>query len=437
MRPLDDSRRSFASETAVDFLKKLRPCGPWVLTAIEPDGKIETITARNADAAFGFIRANEGKRNLYYSVNPTTRTMTSKAAKVDIAAVEYLFADLDPKEDESPEAAKARYSRALQAYEPAPTAIVDSGNGIQALWKLGVPTVLDPPVPTDRGNKIHSPETAAVINDIEARAQAIMLALGSVAGTQNVDRILRLPGTTNLPNKKKIKAGRVACATKLIQFNGSIHPLEAFPAAVADRKSTPQETRPLDIVATLPVSERIKNLIRGIDDPEHHYDSRSERVFAVLVALAGAGCNDEQMAAIMRAESLPIGQHVREQRDHDAYLVRQIVEARKAAIDSDVAELNEKYALVLVGDKIAVMNTSTAEIQFLTISAFERWLANRFVVRGGRRLRLAKTGSSIRSADSTRGSCSRPAEKCQITLTFGAALPSAANLGIARDFSLT
>jgi hypothetical protein len=55
--------------------------------------------------------------------------------------------------------------------------------------------------------------------------------MGSVAGTQNIDRILRLPGTTNLPNAKKIKAGRVACPTRLIAFNGACDSLEDFPLA--------------------------------------------------------------------------------------------------------------------------------------------------------------------------------------------------------------
>ena len=34
---------------AVEFLALLRPGGPWVLTAIVPDGTIETITAKTAD----------------------------------------------------------------------------------------------------------------------------------------------------------------------------------------------------------------------------------------------------------------------------------------------------------------------------------------------------------------------------------------------------
>ena len=64
-------------------------------------------------------------RNLYYSVNPTRKAMTSKAAKTDIAAIEYLLADLDPKQDETSEAAKARYLAALDELKPAPTAIID------------------------------------------------------------------------------------------------------------------------------------------------------------------------------------------------------------------------------------------------------------------------------------------------------------------------
>ena len=364
---------------AVDFLERLRPGGPWVLTAIQPDGPTVTTTARDANAARAFINANNGRRNLYYSVNPTRRAMTSKAAKTDIAAVEYLLADLDPREDESPKDAKARYLEALETHAPAATAIIDSGNGVQVLWRLAAPIDLGPPVESDDRKKVLSPEAAAVINDVESRSEALMLRLGSVAGTQNIDRILRLPGTTNLPNKKKIKAGRAACPTKLVRFNGAIHPLAAFPAPAGDTKPGLGRISTVDIDA-LPISKRIKNLIRGIDDPAHLYESRSERVMAVLVAMAGAGCTDQQMMAIMSAEDLLVGQHVREQPDPDKYLSRQIGQARKAATDSHVAKLNESYALVIVGDKIAIMNLAVdGAIKFLTHGAFELWHANRYI----------------------------------------------------------
>ena len=41
---------------AVTFLEKLRPGGPWVLTAIVPDGAITTITAFTADQVEAFVR---------------------------------------------------------------------------------------------------------------------------------------------------------------------------------------------------------------------------------------------------------------------------------------------------------------------------------------------------------------------------------------------
>src|SRR5262245_32596868 len=120
----------------VEFLEKLRPGGPWVLTAIIPDGATQTVTARTAEKADAFVSKHNGTWNIYYTVNPTRSSVTSKAKKTDIATIEYLLADLDPADGESSEAAKARYLQQLEKFEPKPTAIVDSGNGIQCAWKL-------------------------------------------------------------------------------------------------------------------------------------------------------------------------------------------------------------------------------------------------------------------------------------------------------------
>jgi hypothetical protein len=380
---------------AVDFLERLRPGGPWVLTAIQPDGPTETITARDANAVCDFVLAHNGMRNLYYSVNPTRRAMTSKAAKTDIAAVEYLLADLDPRENESPNDAKARYLEALETHAPAATAIIDSGNGVQVLWRLMEPINLSPPMLIDDGKKVLSPETAAVVDDVEGRVKALMLTLGSVAGTQNVDRILRLPGTINLPNRKKANAGRVACPTKLIRFNGATHPLAAFPTAARDTKSKSRQDKPSKIDA-LPIPQRIKNLIRGVDDPDHPYESRSEAVFAVILAMVSGGCANDQIEAVFLDSSWPISAHVLEQIPPPKYLARQIDKARKMAVDPRIAKLNEAYALVIVGDKTAIMKLAVdGAIKFLTHGAFELWHANRYIFyqdkKGGqKKMSLAK-----------------------------------------------
>jgi hypothetical protein len=117
---------------------------------------------------------------------------------------------------------------------------VDSGNGIQALWKLNTAIMLDTPITLKdaKGNNSAKflPQYQAKIEDVEARVEAAMLWLGSKAGTQNIDRILRLPGTVNLPNAKKRKAGRVPCQTRLISFNGGTYSLDDFPPPLSGSK---------------------------------------------------------------------------------------------------------------------------------------------------------------------------------------------------------
>jgi hypothetical protein len=216
-------------DEAVDFLERLRPGGPWVLSAILPDGPIETITALTPSDVRAFVARYDGKRNIYFGVNPTREVLNRKAAKTDIAAIEYVLADCDPNPDETSAEAKARYCTQLERFELRPSFVIDSGNGIQLLWRLSAPIVLDNPVPGEAGKLSYSPEDQAKIDDVESRNAAVMLQLNAKAGTQNIDRILRLPGTINLPNAKKIREGRVRCPTKLIDFQDVGHTLDAFP----------------------------------------------------------------------------------------------------------------------------------------------------------------------------------------------------------------
>src|SRR5262249_36855481 len=78
----DTAERLFSD--SINFLKQLRLNGPWILTAIIPDGSTTTTTARTATEINAFVRDHDGERNLYYSVNPTRKEMTSKAKKKDI-----------------------------------------------------------------------------------------------------------------------------------------------------------------------------------------------------------------------------------------------------------------------------------------------------------------------------------------------------------------
>jgi len=311
---------------AVVFLQRLRPGGPWVLTAIAPDGPTETITTQDASVALQFVAKHNGQRNLYYAVNPLRGPVTKKAAKTDVAAIEYLFADLDPQKDESPEAAKARYLELLNTFEPKATAVIDSGNGIQAEWQLRTRIPLGEPV-----NGKFSDEDQSKIDDVEARTKAIMLRLGAPAGTQNIDRILRLPGTTNLPNAKKRKSGRVPCPAVLLEFNGGTHALEDFPKAeekprAEDPKAKHVKGIPNNVARALYIADRGAGVSVG------GYAGRSELFFGFLIDALRSGADDEALIEAClnpKFAGMAIYEHIQDQKGDDAenYVGRQIEHA--------------------------------------------------------------------------------------------------------------
>jgi hypothetical protein len=401
---------------SVEFLEKLRPGGPWVLTAIEPDGKPTTVTANTPSEAQDFIRAHNGRRNIYFSVNPTRTPMIAKAAKTDIAAIEYVLADLDPAEGESSADAKARYGAELEAFEPRPTFVIDSGNGMQLLWRLAAPIVLGKPVPGEAGTLSYSPEDQVKIDKAEACNAAVMGQLNAKAGTQNIDRILRLPGTINLPNAKKKRDGRVVCPTKLIDFQEVSHPLDAFPLppegarqqnakqrncsravhALVDLDSLPE----VDI-AELPISKEMREAI-NTDGGEIGGGDRSTGAARITCELVRAKCTDRQIASVLWREA--ISAHFRDQANPKRAIQRVIAWAKGEvaknsaasqfdAVDLDVLALNETYALVIVGGKTVILKETPHEHGGYTLllhSAFDNWFANRQITHNGKRMSLSK-----------------------------------------------
>lgn len=204
---------------ALEFLRRLRPGGPWQLVAITPDrvGPRRGCRAVTAEAVERFIATHNQRRNLYYHLNRCRSGMIeAKASKSDISDIEFVHADLDPRVGESPSEAKARYRAALEASGlPPPSLLVDSGGGVQALWRVAPIAVEDP--------------GSAVVLRVEGINAAIMRLLGcDDTSTHNIDRVLRVPGM-NWPDRRKIAAGRVPVMARLISSHDGVQPLDCFP----------------------------------------------------------------------------------------------------------------------------------------------------------------------------------------------------------------
>ena len=151
---------------------------------------------------------------------------------------------------------------------------------------------------------------------------------------------LRLPGTVNIPSRAKLKAGRVACPTRLIQFNGATCSLEDFPAATAKR-GAPDNANSASFVDT----DEFENI--EPDDPrltglsakwialghdatgiaENYGGDRSRAVMAFTAECFRAGIAEEIVASLLMRWK--IGEHIRDQSDVTRALNRTIDKAKQ------------------------------------------------------------------------------------------------------------
>lgn len=227
-------------KTPIEFLRWLRPDGPWVITAIIPDGKIATRNFTDLDAAGKWITTRNKTANVYYNVNPLRADYKAnkKAAKADVAALAFLHVDVDPAPGKPIEAERARIRGIIDGIEPAPSCIIDSGGGYNLLWRLSQPVPADGDWAPLEAYNVH-------LENLYAADKC-----------HNIDRILRLPFTTNWPNAVKVARGRVKSESSIVAISDEKHRLDVFSspkdAATAPSKGADGVGHPDFDLSTLP-----------------------------------------------------------------------------------------------------------------------------------------------------------------------------------------
>lgn len=349
---------------AVRFLRWLRPAGPWVLTAIPPEGGrtfTETFSASQSAEMERWISERDGRQNLYFMVNPATGNLSKKAMKEDVASVEFLHVDVDPPKGlpaDQLDEERARIRQRIEAFGPAPTAIIDSGGGCQGFWRLD--------------EAIHVGGDRVRAADAEAYNQQIELVLGGDS-CHNVDRIMRLPGTVNIPGEKKRKAGRTERVARVLfaaDPGQRVYNLAEFTPAPKVQVAGANGSAPsVQIDGNLPsillddlpptVTPRTKMLIAIGEDPDDptRYGSRSDVVWAVVCEMVRAKCDDNTIAAILLDKDYAISGHVLAQKRSREYAARQIQRAKEQVEEPLLRELNEKHAVIAdLGGKCRVIS---------------------------------------------------------------------------------
>ena len=215
------------------FLEAVHPAPPWVLTAIWPEKaerrRTHTETFHDVSAAAGWAELMNADHNVYFTVNRVRGSMNIKPKKEHIEEAVFLHVDLDPRKPRSDmrvdelagwnEEERSRILAELEAFDPRPTIVVDSGGGYQALFRL------------DAAMYVGGDLTRAA--EVEAYNRQLGIVLKG-DNTQNVDRILRVAGTVNWPDATKKAKGRKARRAASVWTDGPVHPLHDFSPAVAE-----------------------------------------------------------------------------------------------------------------------------------------------------------------------------------------------------------
>lgn len=362
-------------DAAVDFLHRFRLGGPWVVTSIQTSGVISTVSVTSEQELRRWLINNQGS-NCYFSVNPTIRPVTSKPKREDVLSLDFLHVDIDPNDwaKLSPLEQKrftqvSEYDRraaylaaeverirlSLEKFDPAPTVVLFSGGGYQAFWRLKEPVTLD-------GN-LEACESAALYN----------LALNQKLGgdkCQNVDRVMRLPGTINWPNAGKLAKGRQPAVAYVVSWADHDYDIDTFPRAV---QSTAPDARSyaVELSGNIPVIDSIDHdsLKRLSADTKSVITtgtlkgaaSRSEALFRVCTDMVRASCDDDVIYAVITSPHFAISESVRSKTNRaHTYALRQISRAREMAIHHRLAEFNDRYAVVKISGKVKVVEAVTA-----------------------------------------------------------------------------
>lgn len=355
---------------AIEFLKRWPAAYPH-LTAIHVDpvtGEKGLIEARGFpskpavdwEAVASWIEERQGRANLYFSVNSLGRMLHKKAEKGDVAEIVALHVDIDVPAGEAQDSTAAALVERVQKHSPPPSAVIASGGGVQAFWIL------------DKGSRPWVFEDINAIEAFEGYSRGLEDTF-KADRCHNADRIMRLPGTVNLPDAKKREKGRVPALARLVEFSGAEHALSVFKAAIAPKWAEGIEHGKGSIKANVDVSwQAMRDIfrtedvrlpgLRGRRVEEHAllsleygdnlkslhdrhtaighrivegpYTSYSAITLAVASALLRAGLSPEEAAAVLTDDQYPGNKHVTKQKsDRDRQRATQRA-LTKAATDA-------------------------------------------------------------------------------------------------------
>ena len=317
---------------ALRFMQQKFPFGPWCITAIPPEGgrtTTRTFSPVQEEDFLLFLLQHNEEQNLYYHSNPVKGKLLRKASRSEIPWVMRLHVDIDPRPEHDLKTEQSRILKKLlnpSVKIPKPSTVIFSGGGYQALWDLKDWVVIN---------------NQNDIDQVELRNISLAQYYGGDS-CHDISRLLRLPGTLNIPNKKKQEKGRTPCMAEVVFDSDVTYNLADFPKAKRNERGKIVRTSVKQVICSrpikncdlqdLPISNRAKKIIvlGTYPDCPEKYPSRSEAQWSASCEMARAGVPDPVHKSILLDPRLGVSKCVLDEPNPEQYADRQIQGAHDA-----------------------------------------------------------------------------------------------------------
>lgn len=320
------------------------------LTAIRPDGTeiVSRDFGTNIDeAAQWAIARNAEGMNVYFTVNRVKEGIDKKPTKLDIVGIRFTHTDIDPPKDGSAWDRNAAHKRLIENGPP-PSMVICSGNGLQALWRV----------------------TGATLEQAEAINRSLIKRHAGDTGTHNGDRLLRVPGLINYPNKKKAAAGRTPVLAFIAEKDdGTVYTVAELNKNLNAEIETVNGARKTDAAVALGHYDLATSNDLGLAEDDHlrHLidepkgEDRSADTFHCACEMARQGYSREQTAGVLLNPENAINAHCAEQLNPERAAKRAIDKA--FAQDDVVRRRQQRERTRMIGDGSDEIPTTELFIQ--------------------------------------------------------------------------
>ena len=217
------------ADVAVKFLTDFADGGPITVVMIPDEGhggRGQTFNTSDLDAVIdmrSFISAHESRHSqVFYMPNRAADDCGHAIpAREDIVEIRAVVLDFDPSKTTPLEEERLRLREVLDNLIDTdlctPTTAVDTGGGMQVIYRLKTPLRLPPPDGFDKA-----------VEQYETLVKALARSFGADTKTWRINNLFRCPGTYNWPNASKKAAGRERTVSGVWHHGGPQTSLEAL-----------------------------------------------------------------------------------------------------------------------------------------------------------------------------------------------------------------